>query len=339
MPKITQQQAKEFLNSINNQDKIAIIHHDDLDGFASGILLYDFCEKKQANQIKNFVFSFGGWNKNITLNEFDKILIADIAPFGIKEINLPLNKKIFYTDHHPEKEEIPKEILELRTPDQEYIPSSRTVQELTNSKLWLGLAGTISDAGDLHKENNQYIESGLKNLKTTSKEFQKNIVHTLSNTIVYFDKNPEKAFEKIKNIQTIQDIKDLEKYSQDIETEIQEKTKSYEKYLEKINNINIVYLELKYPVRAIISTKVSMGDPEKIFIFLSKDQSNPEILGISSRHQADNADLPKLLNSAMKNLENAFAGGHKRAAGGQIQAKDLEKFKQNLKNFSEASLQ
>ena len=46
MPKITFDQAKEFLDNITSGDKVAIIHHDDLDGFASGILFYDFYKTK-----------------------------------------------------------------------------------------------------------------------------------------------------------------------------------------------------------------------------------------------------------------------------------------------------
>jgi len=47
MPEITFQQAKEFLNNITRKDKVAVIHHDDGDGFCAGILYYDWCKLKK----------------------------------------------------------------------------------------------------------------------------------------------------------------------------------------------------------------------------------------------------------------------------------------------------
>ena len=58
MPKINFNQAKEFLNNITSEDKVAVVHHDDGDGFCSGILLYDWCKKKEA-EVKTFTFSIG----------------------------------------------------------------------------------------------------------------------------------------------------------------------------------------------------------------------------------------------------------------------------------------
>jgi hypothetical protein len=58
-----------------------------------------------------------------------------------------------------------------------------------------------------------------------------------------------------------------------------------------------------------------------------------DIINISGRHQSKNANLPKLFSTAIAGLENASVGGHLRAAGGLIQSKDLDKFKENLRNL------
>ena len=50
MPEITFSQAKEFLNNITDKDHVAIIHHDDGDGFCAGILYYDWCKNKNAKK-------------------------------------------------------------------------------------------------------------------------------------------------------------------------------------------------------------------------------------------------------------------------------------------------
>ena len=175
--KINQQQAKEFLDNISSEDKVAIIHHNDLDGFASGILFTEWCENKGA-KTKNFIANYGEWNPENSLEGFNKIILTDIAPGGLLEINLPLKKEIFYTDHHPGKEQIPEKILELRTTNKGYLPSSRTAGELTNIKPWLALAGVISDSGDLYPENKQYLEQTLKELNLSLEEFKTRISNT-----------------------------------------------------------------------------------------------------------------------------------------------------------------
>ena len=332
MTSITFDQAKEFLDNITDKDNIAIIHHDDLDGFASGIIFCDWCKQKGA-EIENFIFKFGGWNKETNLEKFNKIIITDIAPNGISELSFPKDKEIFYTDHHPKDSPIPKEMLELRL--EGYLPSSRIAGRLTKLKPWLALAGTIADAGDLYPENEKYLKENLEKYNSTLEEYSEKIVQVISNTLVFFDRDLQKAFEIIKEINSIEEIIKLKKYSDKVEEEIEEQLKNIENNSEKIKNLHIIIVNPKYPIRGILINKVSRTNPKKIFIFLSPKKENPELLGISSRHQSDKADLPSLLKAGIKGLENANAGGHKRAAGGQIQTKDLEKFKENLKNFVE----
>ena len=94
--KVTKKQAKEFLEKINGDDKVAIIHHDDLDGFASGILFYDYCASKNCKNIKTFAMSLGPKMFDELMDELksvDKILIADLAPSFLKALT-PLKNKL-----------------------------------------------------------------------------------------------------------------------------------------------------------------------------------------------------------------------------------------------------
>lgn len=332
MTKINFNQAKEFLEGINENDKVLVIHHDDLDGFASGILLYDWCKKKGAvvEQIESSYEKL-----EIDFEKFNKILIADIAPHGVNILELPKSKKIFYTDHHPKSEEINSEILEFRTSDEGYIPSSRTVGELTKIKPWLALAGTFADMGQLHEVNNEYIEKTLKEIHLSKEEMER-ISIILSNTLTYYFNNPKKAFEEIERVDSVEEVKNLEKYSREVEEEIARKISEVKKSIEKIENINFAIVEKdKYPIKKILITKISVENPDEMFIFLQEDENNPNFLGISSRYQNEKANLPELLSTTTNGLENANSGGHKRAAGGKILKKDLQKFKENLKKYVE----
>jgi single-stranded DNA-specific DHH superfamily exonuclease len=218
--------------------------------------------------------------------------------------------------------------------NQGYIPSSRTAYELTRIKKWLSLIGVIADSGNLYKENDNFIKEALEELNLTLEEFQKDYAHIFSDTIVYFADTPEKIFGVLVKLSSLQDIKKLKKYANEVEEEIQKYVKEYEAKKEKISNINFYQFQPKFQIKGIVAAIISRGNKEEIFIFLSKKNSDPNILGISARDQRPNANLPKLLEAATKGLENSDFGGHPRASGGQIMAKDLKKFKQNIKEFT-----
>jgi len=330
MSKITFQEAKEFLDNITSKDKVAVIHHDDGDGFASGILFYDWCKNKEA-KVEHFSFSFGKWNRTIDLTKFNKILITDIAPKGIEEILPPLEKEILYTDHHQKSEEIPKEILEYRTTEEGYIPSSRTVGELTEIKKWLSIAGTITDAGDLYPENQKFINEFLEKERISLEDFKENYSNIFSNTLVYFHKDPKKAFKIIKEIKSLKEFKKISKYSKEIEEELGRIVKEYDNKKERLGDINFFYFETKFYIKKPLAAIISRNNPKEMIIFATP--TDEKYLSISARNQSKKKDMIHLLKTGIKGLKNASCGGHVPAAGGTIKTKDLEKFKENIREY------
>ena len=336
MPQITQDQAKKFLNKI--KDKVAIIHHDDLDGFASGILLYDFCKNKNAEP-KSFpmILTEDALKKILKkLKTFDTILIADIPPYFIsKNFEKLKDKKILYIDHHQKDTEISDFIQELRAPSDKYIPASRTCQELTNEKQWLGVAGTVADIGYKYPENDEYINTFLKQNNLSLKQFEKQIVHPITALLIYFSENLPKAFEILKEIDNPSEIKEIKKYADTVETEIQTKIKEFETAREKIGETYFYYIKSKFKIKTIVATNIGLKHPEKITIFATPE--NNQTINLSFRNQSEKMDMNKMASETTRNLENANGGGHKRAAGGTIQTKDLNKFKQNIRDYTESN--
>ena len=333
MPEINKQQAEEFLSNISKEDNVAIIHHDDGDGVCSGIILNEHCIKQGATT-KTFTYHLSKTKlSELDLSAFNKIIITDVSVKAIQEdIKSIKNTQIFVTDHHP-KYDLPNDVLYFPTTAEGYIQASRTAYELTGIKKWLALIGVIADSGNLYKENDNFIKETLEELNLTLEEFQKKYSHIFSDTIVYFADTPEKIFPILAEINSLHDIEKLQKYAKVIEEEIQKHVKGYKANKEKIGNINLYQFEPKFQVKGIVAAILSRGNQEETFIFFSQKDSDPNLLGISARDQSPNANLPKLLEAATKDLENSNCGGHPRASGGQIQTKDLEKFKNNLKDY------
>ena len=331
MPQITFQETKEFLDNITSEDKVAIIHHDDGDGFCAGIIYYDWCKDKKAI-VEQFTYSIRKSSlKDYSLEKFNKIIITDIAPGLIAEdLELIRDKQVLYADHHPRDTPIPEEILELITVDQGYLPSSRTAGELTSLKPWLALIGTITDAGHLYPENQDFIDAHLKQIDMTLDEFKQNATSIITNFIVYFDKDLNKAFEILQQIHSIEEIKKLKQYSEPIENEVEKILKEYETKKEKLGDINYYYFEPSFSVKVPVSGIISQKD-KGAYIFASP-KNKGKYISFSGRCSGGKINMADTLKAGVKELEEGNAGGHTNAAGAMILAKDIEKFKENVRN-------
>lgn len=330
MPKITFAQAQKFLDNIKKGDTVAIIHHDDSDGFCSGIIYYGWCKSQKA-KVKQFTYKINETRlKNLNLKKFNKIIICDLSSaFMGKELKLIKNKKVFYTDHHP-KHPIPEEIFELQTSYRGYIPSSRTAYELTGLKPWLALIGTISDSGNLYRENTKFINNHLNQLNITLEEFKENATNIITNFLIYFNRDDKKAFRILKKINSFKEICKLKKYSKPVEKEIQKFSEKYKENKEKIGNINFYFLNPHFSIKGDVIRTISHNESKETYILYSpKDK----YLTLSARTNNRKINTIKILEAGIKNLEFGNIGGHPAASGGMILAKDLEKFKENIRNF------
>jgi len=333
MPKISGEQAKEWMEDIKSVDKVAIILDDDPDGFCSGILFLDFCLKKGA-KVETFIYSRGKTTfESYGLEDFNKIILTDIAP-GLLDGNLEKikDKDVLYMDHHPRDFPSPEEINEYTTLERGYIPSSRSAYELTGGKRWLSLAGTISDAAHLYKENDEFIEEALKELDMDLDEFKKEITFTISNFLIYFKEKRKEAFDILKNLDEVKDLEQLKKYSRIVKDEIDTYVNNFEKDKEMIEEVNFYYIDPKYSVKGSVTFEISTKKEylDQISIFASPSKDNKVTL--SARNTSKKRDMAVILKAGIGSLEGS-AGGHKAASGGRINSEDLPKFKENLRKY------
>ena len=333
MPEINFNQAKEFLGNIIDSDKIAVIHHDDGDGFCSGIIFYDWCKRKGA-KVEEFTYVISKTKlSDFDLGEFNKLIITDLASgFMAEELIGFDDKKILFVDHHPKESGFDENVKYLITTDLGYIPASRTAYELTGLRSLLGLIGTINDAGDLHKENDDFINEKLDEFNISLDEFKDKVSNKFSNTINYFNGKWSEAFVILNKINSINDLSELEKYSHEIEEEIRKYVEEYDERKEKIGDINFYYFDPKFHVRGAVSFIISNKYPDEKFIFASP-RKDENMISISGRCQSGEIDIAEFLRAGIAGLDGANAGGHRRASGAGIMKKDLDKFRENIRNF------
>lgn len=324
--------VKKFLENINSHDSVLIIHHNDLDGIASGVLLYDSCIKK-TKKISHVSFNHGEKFKFNKYRDFDKIIFVDLADnvvIDIIQFYLKQKKEILFIDHHQKNITLPKEVLVYYNKKEKYIPCSRMVQEIVKDKLWLGVVGTVSDYGFKYKENDSYINSFLKKEKIEFDFFFKTIVFTLSNSIVYFNKNINKIFEIIQKLNNYQDTDKLQSYSEKVEIEFKKLSNTYLKKQKKLGEINYFFVKSKYPLRGTLISKLSLENPREVLIFAGKKSFFSNLIYLSSRTGRDDINLRDILKEGVKGFKNSSCGGHKKASGADFHKKYLNEFKKRL---------
>jgi len=102
-------------------------------------------------------------------------------------LNFTRKQEVLYLDHHPQGSKfLLPNILEYRTTNEGYIPSSRTIQELTGLKRWMGVCGVLGDSGELYPENEEYLSSFFRERSLTMGEFKAGVSNVLSNCLSYF---------------------------------------------------------------------------------------------------------------------------------------------------------
>ena len=326
-------QAKAFLNSISKKDRVAVIHDSDLDGYAAGVLFYSFAKGRGA-KAKNFILSREKTNKNFLkkLKRFDKFIIADLPPAHIAHLYPVLEKReVFFTDHHPTTDKMPKNILDLRTFKQGYIPSSRTAFELTQMEEWKAIAGTISDAGHKYPENDKFLKDFLKREKITLEKFLKDVVFTINKMLIYNHKRPKKSFYVLARLKTYRDLYKIKQMTRPVEEEIQKHIKLFKSEREKFGKISLYKFDPKYPIKSSVSTALSFKNPgSTILLYLRKGDQ----VRVSARSTGGETNVNELLRECTKGFENSSAGGHPKSSGAIFNRKDLNKFKKNLKEYS-----
>lgn len=328
--------AKQFLEKTNSLDNAIIFTHSDLDGFASGILLQDYLTKKGA-KVDVKIIDFG--NTKISDKNFDncnKVFITDLSPGMIwKDLAGLKDKEVFYTDHHLAQTDspIPEFVYELRTTSQGYIPSTRTVYELTQQKdkFWLATLGVLSDMAERYPENNEFLQNAYKKLGL-SYESLLDYLFKLNFSLIG-SSSLEEAFRNISKLKKIEDIVKLEEYYLPVQQEFERLKQDYYKRKEVFGGFIYYPIEARYPsIKSALINAISNEEQDSVLVFTNDEKE--KATRISARNQSKKYDVSQILKDSVAGLKDGFAGGHRAAAGGQVDISDLEKFKERLKQIN-----
>ena len=338
----SEQEFYNFLDSINNKDRVAIITHNDLDGVASAVFLTKILKLKKIklNLIKFVQYSSTILKEiynDLKSKKITKLFIldfnADTEENGLEDFELIRSEiNTLLIDHHPSSPNLrnKKNIIKTKSTDcttftifnigKDYLTDEYDRQLVCSAMITDFSFKDINNLNFIKKYYPDFNENDLKSSVGKNADI-------LSKALIYFKNNTIKPYRLILNNKT----QELKKYSDIVEKEIKRVISEFpsknEYYPKK--EIYFYYFESKFGISSYISTELSLMEDKTFIIATNREKG---LLNLSARNQSGKQDMAALLRKGIQNLDNSTAGGHKQASGGSINKKDLNKFKENLLN-------
>jgi len=352
--------AKNFIDSIEKSEHVVIIHHWDMDGVASSVIISKILEKSRGKPADTVKIpderAYHLEDSDIDrVEEADRLIVLD---FNLKADELESidesGTDVLVVDHHGFDRVPDVNFVNPREQDEEaYIPCSKicldiaALYDIENEVRWIAGMGIIQDFGvdqcmevfeQLEEDYDQYLPEDL-----TQEELAKNCEYgryaSVLNIKPYRDSQhfAKLAYEALMESDGLLEIEAQEEYRQvyevylEMQDEFNEVMDNYENERDIDREKMIIFFELEsdFNITSSISTNMSTKTPDWIHLVIQKDEE----ANISARCQSGRVDLGKLMRKALPEeaVENgAEAGGHAKAAGASMDIEYLDGFKDNF---------
>ncbi len=356
--------ATDFIGKIKKDSRVTIVYGHDNDTICSAAIIYKLIEKKFGIKSKLVVSEF---NFKLGESSFDEIkksnpefvIVLDIAEIPkITEVFLE-NYETIVIDHHGPS--IYKKLAysnPMLHDKKSYIPvtyiSYRIYKTFFDPKeiLWIAGIGTLADHGvrqttDLFKEIKKYnyelvddIEFvdekmfdsttlGLLSKMFDSAAVVKNIEGVRLAEKILIESGSYKDILQLKNA----DIKKLSSLYETKRKEFERLVDDFHKNKKEIGMFLIYEIKSKLKLKSNLAGYIQQFYKDKIIVVY---QLQKDFYEMSFRRGPDvKTDLRTVAKFSVRSIENSSAGGHEPASAARIPKKDLDKFVENLKLYSE----
>ncbi len=331
-----------FIRSINEEDRVALISHTDLDGVVAA--------KVVQMMVNPLLVSF------VNYEELAQPLVDELREQRIT--------RVIFTDLYIGNELFLKKleefahvlILDHHLAQRDWNSSRTTFLKVENgycagymcyslfSKLkglheleWLVACSCISDY--CHVKPSEWLASVYAKHADTFEQVGTyvrtsgplwDLQETLSLAIIYF-KDRARGLNHVLNSlgTTYGDIGDLARHADDVKREIERLLGLFESEKQAFPGGYLFECDPRFQCSSMVSSILSGRDISHIIITLRPDAHAP-IYHVSARRQDKQQDMAAFLKNLVEGLEEGDAGGHVPAAGGHFLKKDFGEFKRRL---------
>lgn len=325
----------DFISSLNDKDKIALISHNDMDGVASAkiadsVLKADIVKLVGYNELND---SFIDYLKD---NKVKKVVFCDLVvnEWFIKEVEK--FSSVLVIDHHLLENDYNSEktiFLNAQGFCAAYIcyylfSKAQNLEHLD----WLVACACVADF--LYQKNRSWVEETY--IKYGDKfEEEANYIRksgkmwelqwAISLSLVYWRNDLMKVYSSISG--KFGDIGQVKEWGDEVDGYLQECISQFDNKKEVIKGRYFIELKPKYQVGSIISTLLAVKYPSVTIIIAREDE---KYYNLSARRNDGGENMDSLMKLLTAGLDDADGGGHLKAAGGHVQLKDKNEIKKRL---------
>ena len=355
------QPAIDYINQIDEDEQVLIIHHWDMDGISSSTIIskiLDGLRGQSADEVK--IPSRRAYHleedDHKKLEDTDKLMILDfnLEADELENLEEEYGLDVLVVDHHNFDREPDVQFVNPRKTDAEvYIPCSKICLDIASEMGkdenldWIAGLGVIQDFGvdscpelfeRLDEKYSKYFPAEL-----TQEELAKNCefgrYSSVLNIKPYRDSEhfSKLAYQALMNSEDLMELEAQEEYRQvyEVYLEMQDEFNRLMEDYEEVREIDrekcVIFFEIEseFHITSSIATNMSTKTPDWIHLVVLRD----DVVNISARCQSGRVDLGDLLQKALPEeakSEGAEAGGHRKAAGASVPEKHYSEFKDNF---------
>ncbi|MFB6209868.1 MAG: DHHA1 domain-containing protein [Candidatus Nanohaloarchaea archaeon] len=354
--------AVEYLEKIDEGDRVVIIHHWDMDGISSSAIVSKILEQERGKPADEVTipdqrsYHLTGKDHEL-LEDADKLIVLDfnLEADELEELEEEFDLEVLVVDHHSFDRVPEVKFVNPRTEDSKvYIPCSKICLDIAaefgieEEVRWIAGLGVIQDFGvdscpelfeKLEEDYKKYLPEEL-NQEQLAKNCEYGRYSSVLNIKPYRDSKQysKLAYQALMNSEDLMELEAQEEYRQvyevylEMQEEFNEAIENYEEEREIDRDKMTIFFDIDsdFHITSSIATNMSTKTPEWVHLVIQHDE---EEINISARCQSGRVDLGKLMQEALPEeakKEGGEGGGHRKAAGASMKPEYLEEFKNNF---------
>lgn len=342
---LTEKQAAEIRDELDNCKMPLFFFHDDPDGLCSFLLLYKYVKEGKGVVVKAQPRIDEKFLRKVDEYQPDKIFIADIALVD-QEFLDKMKVPVIWIDHHEPLDRTKVKYFNPRVSNpQDNIPASYLCYQVVREDLWIAMTGCIGDwympdfKDEFCERYPRLLSKKITNpevalfdselgklvrifsfvLKGRTSEALKctKILTRIDNPFEILDKTTPRG----KYI-----YKYFEKVNQEYESLLNFALKEIKKQKKKKSKILVIeYIAGKISFTGDLSNEMLYRNPNNVIIITREKDGEMKC----SLRSPKNIDLPDALAKALFGMEG-YGGGHEHACGACVRKEDWKQFLKNL---------
>jgi len=340
---------KEFLRGISPNEKVAVVHHRDTDGFCSALVFSKALEKLRGKR-PDLVFSADYHEKALMKEKLTafgpgKIVFLDLSIDQFSELIKELEKiaSILVLDHHKIYNDLNSErtvfikAQMLSEMDGSNYPASKLAfdlcSELTDmdSEAWIACVGLLGDMS--HDSWEAFFRETSQGTGLSLEQFRalKDLVSAVEVLVPekfpeLFDEFYSKGAKELLENKFRGFVAELNVLIGKYEVEFREKAEFFPEL-----ELYFFAIHTDLEIKSAVIDRLTLKHPDKTIIVF-RDRGG-ELILFSARRQDFKVKMNELLEKATAGIKGASGGGHIPAAAGSVPRESLEEFRENVKRI------